>query len=268
MEPSAYPDLRFLWPRPGVLEIRWSAPGLNAFSPVLHRQLSGVWKDLEALPGLRAVLLRGEGGVFSSGGSFGLIEEMRKDREALLRVFWEARALVLGPLEFPRPVVAAVEGVAVGAGLALALASDVVVVGKRARLLDGHIRLGVAAGDHAVLLWPLLLGMAKAKYHLLLGEPLTGEEAERLGLVAEAVEDEAVYDRALEVAERLAQGPKEALSFTKHALNHWLRTFLPHFEASLALEFLGFYGKEVEEGLRALKEKRKPSFVQPEPDAD
>lgn len=142
------------------------------------------------------MLLRGEGGVFSAGGSFGLIEEMRASHEALLRVFWEARDLVLGPLNFPRPVVAAVEKVAVGAGLALALAADIAVVGKGTRLLDGHLRLGVAAGDHAVLLWPLLVGMAKAKYHLLLNEPLTGEEAERLGLVALAVEDEKVYEKA------------------------------------------------------------------------
>jgi enoyl-CoA hydratase len=136
----------------------------------------------------------------------------------------------------------------------------VAVVGKKARLLDGHLRLGVAAGDHAVLLWPLLVGMAKAKYHLFLNEPLSGEEAERLGLVALAVEEGEVYARALEVAERLAQGPKEALEHTKRALNHWYRPFLPQFELSLALEFLGFAGEELEEGLKALKEKRPPSF--------
>ncbi|APD09554.1 MULTISPECIES: enoyl-CoA hydratase/isomerase family protein [Thermus] len=255
-----YPSLRFAWPRPGVLEISFQGEKLNAMDPPLHRALSQVWRDLEALPHLRAVLLRGEGGVFSAGGSFALIEEMRASRKALMRVLEEARDLVLGPLNFPRPVVAAVEKVAVGAGLALALSADIAVVGKKARLLDGHLRLGVAAGDHAVLLWPLLVGLAKAKYHLFLHEPLTGEEAERLGLVALAVEDEAVYGRALEVAERLAKGPKEALGHTKRALNHWLRTFLPHFELSLALEFLGFSGEELEEGLRALKEKREPQF--------
>ncbi|WP_234553500.1 enoyl-CoA hydratase/isomerase family protein [Thermus caliditerrae] len=257
---SRYPSLRFAWPKPGVLEIAFGGEKLNAMGPELHRELSRVWRDLEGQEEVRAVLLRGEGGVFSAGGSFALIEEMRSSHEALMRVFWEARELVLGPLSFPSPVVAAVEGVAVGAGLALALASDVVVAGKRARLLDGHLRLGVAAGDHAVLLWPLLTGLAKAKYHLLLSEPLTGEEAERLGLIALAVEDGEVYAKALEVAERLAQGPKEALSLTKHALNGWLRTFLPHFEVSLALEFLGFSGKELEEGLKALKEKRPPTF--------
>lgn len=193
---ARYPGLAFAWPRPGVLEITFRGEKLNAMPPALHRGLARVWRDLEAVEGVRAVLLRGEGGVFSAGGSFGLIEEMRASHEALLRVFWEARDLVLGPLNFPRPVVAAVEKVAVGAGLALALAADIAVVGKGTRLLDGHLRLGVAAGDHAVLLWPLLVGMAKAKYHLLLNEPLTGEEAERLGLVALAVEDEKVYEKA------------------------------------------------------------------------
>lgn len=257
-----YPSLAFAWPRPGVLEIilKGEKEKMNALGPEAHRDLARVWQDLRGLEEVRVVLLRGEGGVFSAGGSFALIEEMRTSHHSLMRVLWEARELVLGPLDFPRPVVAAVEGVAVGAGLALALASDVVVVGKGARLLDGHLRLGVAAGDHAVLLWPLLMDMAKAKYHLFLNEPLTGEEAERLGLVALAVEDGRVYEKALEVAQRLAEGPKEALSFTKHALNHWFRTFLPHFEVSLALEFLGFQGEELEEGLRALKEKRKPQF--------
>ncbi|WP_135257054.1 enoyl-CoA hydratase/isomerase family protein [Thermus caldilimi] len=255
-----YPSLAFTWPRLGVLEITLRGEKLNALGPEAHRDLARVWRDLEEVEGVKAILLRGQGGVFSAGGSFALIEEMRSSHEALMRVFWEARELVLGPLGFPRPVVAAVEGVAVGAGLALALASDVVVAGKKARLLDGHLRLGVAAGDHAVLLWPLLVGMAKAKYHLLLNEPLTGEEAERLGLIALAVEDEKVYEKALEVATRLAQGPKEALSLTKHALNGWFRTLVPHFEVSLALEFLGFSGKELEEGLKALKEKRPPRF--------
>ncbi|WP_243089493.1 enoyl-CoA hydratase/isomerase family protein [Thermus neutrinimicus] len=257
---ARYPSLAFAWPRPGVLEIALGGEKLNALGPEAHRDLARVFRELRELEEVKAVLLRGQGGVFSAGGSFALIEEMRSSHRALMRVFWEARELVLGPMDFPRPVVAAVEGVAVGAGLALALASDVVVAGKRARLLDGHLRLGVAAGDHAVLLWPLLVGMAKAKYHLLLGEPLTGEEAERLGLVALAVEDERVYEKALEVATRLAEGPKEALSLTKHALNSWFRTFVPHFEVSLALEFLGFQGEELEEGLRALKEKRKPQF--------
>ncbi len=257
---TRYPSLDLTWPREGILEITLKGGKRNSMGPEAHRALAQVWKDLEGVEGLRVVLLRGEGGVFSAGGSFELIEEMRASREALIRVFWEARDLVLGPLEAPFPVVAAVEGVAVGAGLALALAADIAVVGRGARLLDGHLRLGVAAGDHAVLLWPLLVGMAKAKYHLFLNEPLTGEEAERLGLVALAVEDREVYPKALELAQSLAQGPKEALRFTKHALNAWYRPFLAQFELSLALEFLGFSGPDLEEGLKALKEKRPPRF--------
>ena len=118
---ARYPGLAFAWPRPGVLEITFRGEKLNAMPPALHRGLARVWRDLEAVEGVRAVLLRGEGGVFSAGGSFGLIEEMRASHEALLRVFWEARDLVLVPLNFPRPVVAAVEKVAVGVVVAEAV---------------------------------------------------------------------------------------------------------------------------------------------------
>ena len=116
-----YPSLSFTWPRPGVLEITLRGGKLNALGPEAHRDLARIWQDLEELEDVKAVLLRGEGGIFSAGGSFALIEEMRSSHQALMRVFWEARELVLGPMDFPRPVVAAVEGVAVGAGLALSL---------------------------------------------------------------------------------------------------------------------------------------------------
>ncbi|RTI21871.1 enoyl-CoA hydratase-related protein, partial [Thermus scotoductus] len=104
-----YPSLSFTWPRPGVLEITLKGEKLNALGPEAHRDLARIWQDLRELEGIRAVLLRGEGGVFSAGGSFALIEEMRSSHQALMRVFWEARELVLGPMDFPRPVVAAVE---------------------------------------------------------------------------------------------------------------------------------------------------------------
>src|SRR5258707_1212042 len=113
-----------------------------------------------------------------------------------------------------------------------------------ARLIDGHTKLGVAAGDHAVIIWPLLCGMAKAKYHLLLCEPVPGEEAERIGLVSLAVPDEDLERRSLEVAVRLAEGAQSAIRWTKYALNNWLRSAGPSFAASLALEFPGFDGTE------------------------
>jgi enoyl-CoA hydratase len=163
-------------------------------------------------------------------------------------------------IDCEKPVVSAIQGPAVGAGLVAALMADISVAAKGAKIVDGHTRLGVVAGDHAAIIWPLLCGMAKAKYHLLLCEPLTGEEAERIGLVSLAVPDGELQERALGIAVRLAEGAPTAIRWTKHALNNWLRVAGPAFDASLALELLGFSGPEVKEGLASHLEKRKPDF--------
>ena len=133
-------------------------------------------------------------------------------------------------------------------------------MGASARLSDGHARLGVAAGDHAALLWPLLCGMAKAKYYLLTADFVEGPEAERIGLVTRCVPDEDVVDEALAVAGRLAAGSATALQWTKRAMNQWLRRALPEFGESLALEMLGFLGPDAREGLAAVHERREPRF--------
>jgi enoyl-CoA hydratase len=151
-------------------------------------------------------------------------------------------------------------GPAVGAGLVAGLLADISIATKSARIIDGHTRLGVAAGDHAAIVWPLLCGMAKAKYYLLLCEPVSGEEAERIGLVSLAVPDEEVQTRAMDVAVRLAEGAPNAIRWTKYALNNWLRAAGPIFDASLGMEFLGFSGHELPEGTAALREKRPPKF--------
>jgi len=158
--------------------------------------------------------------------------------------------------------------VAVGAGLAVALLADVSVIDEHARLTDGHLRLGVAAGDHAAVIWPLLCGMAKAKYYLLTADFLDGREAERIGLVSKAVPADDVLPTALGVAEQLAAGPVDATRMTKRALNHWLRQALPNFEASLAYEMINFLGPDAVEGLTALREKRPPRFAPSAGDGD
>jgi enoyl-CoA hydratase len=142
----------------------------------------------------------------------------------------------------------------------LAILADISIAARSAKLIDGHTKLGVAAGDHAAIIWPLLCGMAKAKYHLLLCEPVTGEEAERIGLVSLAVPGEELQARALDVAVRLAEGAPNAIRWTKYALNNWLRAAGPIFDASLGMEFLGFSGPELPEGAAALREKRTASF--------
>jgi enoyl-CoA hydratase len=259
-----FPALTFDRPAEGVLRITLDAPGLNAVGPDAHGQLADVWRAVDRDRDTRVALLRGAGKGFSSGGSFELIDSMVGDDHATrLRVMREARDLVVNLIECSKPIVSAVHGPAVGAGLVAALLADVSVVGRTARIIDGHTRLGVAAGDHAALCWPLLCGMAKAKYHLLTCETLTGEEAERIGLVSLCVDDDEVHDRAMAVAVQLAQGAQSAIRWTKHTLNHWYRAQGAAFDASLAYEFLGFGLPDAAEGLASHREKRPPRFTGP-----
>jgi enoyl-CoA hydratase len=256
-----FPSLQFLAPEPGILELVMANKGrLNAATEAMHRDLALVWRTVDTDDAVRVVVVRGEGSNFSSGGDFAMLDRMIEDEATLIRVWKEASDLVYNLINCSKPVVSAIRGSAVGAGLAVALLADVAVAADNARILDGHTRLGVAAGDHAVIIWPLLCGLAKARYHLLTNKPLSGTEAERIGLIALAVPDAEVLESAFEVARTLAAGSSTAIRWTKHALNNWLRLAGPSFDTSLALEFLGFKLADVREGLAAARDKRRPSF--------
>ena len=226
----------------------------------MHRELAEIWRDVSADPDIRVALIRGEGKGFSAGGDLALVEAMANDFATRTRVWQEARDLVYNLINCDKPVVSAMHGPAVGAGLVAGLLADISIAARGARIVDGHTRLGVAAGDHAAIVWPLLCGMAKAKYYLMLCESVSGEEAERIGLVSLAVDEQALVAKAFEVAERLAAGSQTAIRWTKYALNNWLRMAGPAFDTSLALEFMGFSGPDVHEGVASLRQKRPPEF--------
>jgi enoyl-CoA hydratase len=254
-----YAGLVFSEPEAGILEIVISNPRhLNAADAGMHRELASVWRDVDVDDAVGVVLIRGEGEHFSSGGDFSLIEQMIADDATLVRVWKEASDLVYNLINCSKPVVSAIRGTAVGAGLAVALLADISIAGRDVKIIDGHTRLGVAAGDHSVIIWPLLCGLAKARYYLLTNEPLTGEEAERIGLVARCVPNDEVYATALGVARKLTQTSATAVRWTKHALNNWLRQAGPNFDTSLALEFLGFRLADAKAGLEAVKNRKKP----------
>lgn len=256
-----YQKLSFDRPHPRVLRVTMNNPGrLNSADKIMHRELSEIWKDVEADETVSSVILTGAGDVFSAGGDFEVVKELIESFDARARMWKEARDLVFNIINCSKPVVSAIQGPAVGAGLVCGILADISIVAKDATIVDGHTRLGVAAGDHAVIIWPLLCGMAKAKYYLLTCERLSGEEAERIGLVSMAVDKADVQARAEQVAIRLAEGAQTAIRWTKYALNNWLRQAGPSFDASLALEFLGFSGPEVKEGLASHLEKRRPTF--------
>ena len=226
----------------------------------MHYELAEIWRTFDADPETKVAILRSEGKGFSGGGDLNLVQEMADDFNVRARVWREAKDLVYNVINCSKPIVSAMHGPAVGAGLVAGLLADISIAAKTARIIDGHTRLGVAAGDHAAIVWPLLCGMAKAKYYLLLCEAVSGEEAERIGLVSLAVEESELQAKAFEVAERLSRGSQSAIKWTKYALNNWLRLAGPSFDASLALEFMGFAGPDVQEGVASLREKRAPNF--------
>jgi enoyl-CoA hydratase len=258
---SAYHSLCINQLEPGVVEILMGQEGkLSVADAQLHRELAQVWRDVDADPDTSVAIIRGVGKGYSGGGSLDLVEQMTQDFEVRARVWREARDLVYNLVNCSKIVVSAMHGPAVGAGLVTGLLADISIAARNARIIDGHTRLGVAAGDHAAIVWPLLCGLAKAKYYLLLCEEISGEEAERIGLVAMCVDEDELVERAREVARRLARGSQSALRWTKYSLNNWLRSAGPAFDTSLALEMLGFGGPDVKEGVASLRARRAPNF--------
>lgn len=258
---SKYHTVSFERPAPGVLEIIMGEEGkLSVVTAEMHRELADIWRDIDTDPDIAAVIVRGVGKGFSAGGSLDMVQAITEDAEARARVWREARDLVYNVINCSKIVISAIHGPAVGAGLVIGLLADISIAARNARIIDGHTKLGVAAGDHAAIVWPLLCGMAKAKYYLLLCDELSGEEAERIGLVSLCVTEGELVEKAREVARRIVAGPQTAIRWTKYSLNNWLRLAGPNFDTSLALEMLGFTGPEVREGMAAIREKRKPRF--------
>jgi enoyl-CoA hydratase len=262
MNQADYEHLVFDRREHGVVLITIDRPDrMNATNERLHTELTTVWRDFEADDEARVAVVTGAGRAFSAGGDLEMIERMAGDYPRVARMAGEAASLVTNMLDCDKPIVSAINGTAVGAGLAVALMADISVIAEDARLTDGHLRLGVVAGDHAAILWPLLCGMAKAKYYLLTADFIDGREAERIGLVSRCTPRGEVLDTALEIAHRIATGPQQAARWTKRTLNHWLRAAVPAFDASVAYEMLTFLGGDVNEGAAAIREKRPPRFA-------
>jgi enoyl-CoA hydratase len=205
---------------------------------LLHEEVADLWTLVERDPRVGCVLLRGTHGGFLAGATVEHARTMARNTEARLESFDTHIRMVRGMIECPKPIVSAARGRVVGEGLVLTILSDVAVVAPETELVDRHVEMGIVAGDHSALIWPLLCGLNRAKYHLLLGEPLSGRQAWDMGMVAECVEDAEVVERARTIAARLAAQPEAARAWTKRSLNHWLRAAWPAFESSLAMEML------------------------------
>jgi enoyl-CoA hydratase len=261
MDYGQYQHLTFDRKPNGVVLITINRPEvLNATNDRLHWELTQVWLTLDADDSARVAVVTGAGRAFSAGGDMEMVELNARDPRRLARTVREASDIVYNMINLDKPVVSAINGVAVGAGLVVALMADISIMSESARFTDGHTKLGVVAGDHAAILWPLLCGMAKAKYYLLTSDFIDGREAERIGLVSLCVPPADLMPKAFEVADKLANGAQLAIRWTKRSLNNWLRMAGPIFDQSIALEMLTFMDEDVREGAAAIRQKRPPRF--------
>lgn len=261
MSYSDFPDFSFSRPADGVLLIKFNRPEkLNALDKKGHDDLARLWPAVSSDSDTRVAVITGTGRAFCAGGSIQGNLEHSGDVGHYTSVLDSARDLVYNMVDCDKPIISAINGPAAGAGLTTALLADISIIGEKVRFTDGHINIGVTAGDHAAIIWPLLCGLARAKYYLYTADRIDGPEAERIGLVSKCVPDEQLIDTALGIAEKLARGPQVALRYTKRTMNHWLRAAGPIFESGLALEMLNFLSADAREGLQAFAEKRTPRF--------
>jgi enoyl-CoA hydratase len=233
---------------------------VNAVDDALHRDLGRLFAALKREDEARAVLLTGAGRAFSAGGDFAWFPELREPGrlEALRR---DAKQLVWDLLDVEIPVVAAVNGPAMGLGASIALLCDAILMADTATIGDPHVKVGLVAGDGGAAIWPLLVGPARAKEYLLTGDPLTAAEAERIGLVNRVVPAADLEREAMAFATRLAAGAPLAVRYTKLAVNKLVKEALnTTFDTSTALELVTFRSEDHQEALAAIREKRPPVF--------
>lgn len=235
---------------------------LNACRLMDHREFSLVLRDIARDDTVKVAVVTGAGRAFSVGGDLELLERMLdQTHDEAEQLFDDARELVLAHVDLDKPIVAAVNGYAMGAGAAFALLCDFIIMERQATIADGHIRAAIAAGDGGTLIWPLTVGLTKTKQYLLTGDGIGAEEAARIGLITEVVDEGQALERATEVAKRLAAGPQRAIRYTKRSLNQWLRNGVAtSFDYSLALELRTMGSDEAAEALRALRDSKQPAI--------
>jgi len=259
---SGFRTLRF--ERDGdVLVVTIDRPGsdLNAVNEELHEDLTRLFRELKLETLARAVVLTGRGKAFSAGGDFAWFPELQQPgrMDALRR---DAKQLIWDLLDVEIPIVAAVNGHAMGLGASIALLCDVIFMADTATIGDPHVRVGIVAGDGGTAIWPLAVGPALAKQYLLTGDPVTAADAERMGLVNRAVPAADLLETAMAFARRLAAGAPLAVRYTKIAVNKLIKDALNvSFDTATALELVTFRSEDHQEALAALRDKRKPHFT-------
>jgi len=245
-----------------VLTITMNNPAkLNAVGPSMHVELVRAFRELEGRHDIDVVVLTGAGKAFSAGGEIAHNLTVHDDQHRVVPEISQAKHIVLKLLDCEQLLVARINGDAIGFGATLALFCDITIAVDTARIADAHLKVGLVAGDGGAIVWPQLIGYARAKQYLLTGDPIGAVEAERIGLVNAVVPDDALDDAAFAFAQRLAAGAPLAVRYTKLAVNKLLKDALnTTFDAATALELVTFKSDDHAEALAAIRERRSPDF--------
>jgi enoyl-CoA hydratase len=245
-----------------ILTLTLSNPlKMNAVDGRMHRELADIFYDVQEDDSVDVVVLTGEGAAFSAGGDIDWMKRAGEGREKGPSVI-EGRKIVFGLLDLEKPIIAKVRGPAIGLGCTIALFCDVVFASETARFADPHVKVGVVAGDGGAVIWPQLVGYARAKEYLMTGDALTANEAERIGLINHVVPDGELDARVETFAKKLAAGAPQAIKYTKVSVNLALKA-LAHtiLDASMAYEMVTFKTNDHREAVASFLEKRKPNFT-------
>jgi enoyl-CoA hydratase len=245
-----------------LLKVSLNNPPMNSWSQQLHTELSTIFYDIQLDPEADVVVLTGEGKTFSAGGDIPLMQKRIDDPGLMVRKNLEMKRIVFSLLELEKPVICRINGDAVGGGATLALLCDITVAVDTARIGDPHVRMGYVTGDGSAIIWPQLVGYARAKEFLLTGRLMTAIEADRYGLINYAVPADRLDSKVDEFADALVNGATKAIRWSKTAINIPLRT-LAHslMDAALAYQTLTNDSADHQEAVRAFAEKRKPVFT-------
>jgi enoyl-CoA hydratase len=242
----------------GVALVTLNRPdSMNAFVHAMHREFQDLMYEIGEDPEIRAVVITGAGRAFSAGGDL----EAMKNPATRKAPAVMGRRLPQAILSVKQPIICAVNGHAVGSGATIALFCDVVIMSETAKIGDPHVKVGLVAGDGGAVIWPLLIGLNRAKEMLMTGDLVEASEAYRMGLVNRVLPEAEVLEAALKLARKLARGPALAIQWTKLSINRILQQATLHvLDASLALEGITIVSEDHREGIAAFLEKRRPEF--------
>jgi len=246
-----------------VLTITMERPDqLNAVNAKLHNELSRVFQDAKYDEDSDVVVLTGRGRAFSAGGDLDWMQDSIDRPEMFEETAREAKDIVYSQLDLDKPLIARVNGHAVGLGASLACLCDIVISSDKAKFGDPHVSVGLVAGDGGALIWPQLVGYAKARYYLFTGDAMSAAEAERIGLITKVVPEESLDEEVYGLAERLTEGALKAIRWSKITTNLPLKAiFHSHFDTGIAYECMSNVTGDHQEAVTAFREKRKPVFT-------